>query len=193
MSSVAVPKMVTYVFIGVAAVIILTASTVGSYYWGWYAGRDYVANHVDKYVSIPKPVTYNEAEQFIKEDGTNTYLSTEDPKELHDITSAAKLKDHANARGIRCAVAWIDYINPQEVARGGSYRQHIINAIDTTDRGVVYVEPLYDMFVDNVRVGELYDVLYHKAYLASEKLPDDNSYGSSADKQAKIIAIKLVW
>ena len=84
--------------------------------------------------------------EFLAKDPTNykSYLSTE-----YICTDfAAEVNNNAEIAGIRCATVYINY------ADAG----HAIIAFDTTDNGLIFIEPQYDKEVQII-VGKSYSKL----------------------------------
>lgn len=88
--------------------------------------------------------TYQEMKTFITEDPTNSNTYIEDKYVCVDF--AAAVTNSAQADGIRCAV--VDIFYPDGYG-------HTIVAFDTTDRGLIYIEPQFDQEVKLV-VGQSY-------------------------------------
>ena len=82
--------------------------------------------------------------EFLDWDGTSGQEYMESAYTCVDF--AADMKANAAREGIRCAYVIIEF-------RGGG--GHAIVAFDTTDRGLVFVEPQFDWEVDLV-VGRRY-------------------------------------
>jgi hypothetical protein len=91
--------------------------------------------------------TYQEMKTFLAQDSTNTNSYLEDTYVCVDF--AAAVNSGAEAKGIRCAV--VDIFYPDGYG-------HTIVAFDTTDRGLIYVEPQFDQEVKLV-VGRSYSQL----------------------------------
>jgi hypothetical protein len=88
--------------------------------------------------------TYQEMKTFMSQDPTNANTYMEDKYVCVDF--AAAVSNNAEAKGIRCAV--VDIFYPDGYG-------HTIVAFDTTDRGLIYVEPQFDQEVKLV-VGKSY-------------------------------------
>jgi hypothetical protein len=91
--------------------------------------------------------TYQEMKTFLAQDSTNTNTYNEDKYVCVDF--AAAVNNNAEAKDIRCAV--VDIFYPDGYG-------HTIVAFDTTDRGLIYVEPQFDVEVKLV-VGRSYSQL----------------------------------
>ncbi len=101
--------------------------------------------HPDGY-TLQNP-TYQEMKTFLAQDPTNTNTYVEDKYVCVDF--AAAVNNNAEAKGIRCAV--VDIFYPDGYG-------HTIVAFDTTDRGLIYIEPQFDQEVKLV-VGRSYSQL----------------------------------
>jgi hypothetical protein len=90
--------------------------------------------------------SYAEMKEFLTRDTTNhkSYLS----EEYICTDFAAEVNNNAEADGIRCATVYINYIGAG----------HAIVAFETTDRGLLFVEPQYDKEVQ-LTVGKSYSKL----------------------------------
>jgi hypothetical protein len=80
--------------------------------------------------------TYQEMKTFLLEDPTNKNVYVEDRYVCVDFSAA--VKNNAEAKGIRCAV--VDIFYPDGYG-------HTIVAFNTTDRGLIYIEPQFDQEV----------------------------------------------
>lgn len=134
--------------------------------------------YVDRYIQSPPEVylprhkaSFAEVKQFVEEDTSNNKAYESGVWDCKDF--AAMVKENANQKGLICAVVYLDYTNSiNGEAKGG----HSINAFDTEDRGIVFLEPQYDVFLDGVDVGANYEYLFNIAWnpkLASEKTNGD--------------------
>ncbi|MGB8707646.1 MAG: hypothetical protein WCD72_06855 [Dehalococcoidia bacterium] len=135
----------------------------GSYTQAYSQGKDegYQAGYKSGYQAGYKPgaeqktsdgytlqnPTYQEMKAFIAEDPTNTNNYVEDKYVCVDF--AAAVNNNAEAKGIRCAV--VDIFYPDGYG-------HTIVAFDTTDRGLIYIEPQFDQEV-KLEVGRSYSQL----------------------------------
>ncbi len=88
--------------------------------------------------------TYQEMKKFLAEDITNLRTYEEGAYVCVDFTT--EVNNNAEERGIRCAI--VDIFYPEGYG-------HTIVAFDTTDRGLVFIEPQFDREVRLV-VGESY-------------------------------------
>ncbi|MBC8273839.1 MAG: hypothetical protein H8E40_02565 [Chloroflexi bacterium] len=88
--------------------------------------------------------TYQEMKTFLAQDTTDSKTYTED--EYVCVDFAAALNNNADAKGIRCAI--VDIFHP------GGYG-HTIAAFETTDSGLIFIEPQFDREV-NLVIGNSY-------------------------------------
>lgn len=86
-------------------------------------------------IVLRKP-TYQEVKEFLAEDATN--LRTYEDEDYVCVDFAAEVNNNAEEKGIRCAV--VDIFHP------GGYG-HTVIAFDTVDRGLVFIEPQFDLEV----------------------------------------------
>jgi len=91
--------------------------------------------------------TYQEMKTFLAEDDTNDNSYAEDKYVCVDFSAA--VNNNAEAQGIRCAI--VDIFYPDGYG-------HTIVAFDTTDRGLIYIEPQFDEEVKLV-IGRSYSQL----------------------------------
>jgi hypothetical protein len=135
----------------------------GSYNQAYSQGKDegYRAGYQSGYQAGYKPSTeqkissgytlqnptYQEMKTFLAQDPTNVNNYVEDKYVCVDF--AAAVNNNAEAKGIRCAV--VDIFYPDGYG-------HTIVAFDTTDRGLIYIEPQFDQEVKLV-VGRSYSQL----------------------------------
>jgi hypothetical protein len=135
----------------------------GSYTQAYSQGKDegYQAGYQSGYQAGYKPgteqktssgytlqnPTYQEMKTFLAQDSTNVNNYVEDQYVCVDF--AAAVNNNAKAKNIRCAV--VDIFYPDGYG-------HTIVAFDTTDRGLIYIEPQFDQEVKLV-VGRSYSQL----------------------------------
>jgi len=91
--------------------------------------------------------TYQEMKSFLAQDPTNNNNYMEDKYVCVDFSAA--VNNNAEAKGIRCAV--VDIFYPDGYG-------HTIIAFDTTDRGLIYIEPQFDEEVKLI-IGRSYSQL----------------------------------
>jgi hypothetical protein len=135
----------------------------GSYTQAYSQGKDegYQAGYQSGYQAGYKPgteqktssgytlqnPTYQEMKTFLAQDSTNVNNYLEDQYVCVDF--AAAVNNNAEAKNIRCAV--VDIFYPDGYG-------HTIVAFDTTDRGLIYIEPQFDQEVKLI-VGRSYSQL----------------------------------
>jgi flagellar basal body-associated protein FliL len=88
--------------------------------------------------------TYQEMQTFLAQDTTNSKTYAED--EYVCVDFAAAVNNNAEAEGIRCAM--VDIFHPEGFG-------HTIVAFETTDRGLIFIEPQFDREVE-LTIGESY-------------------------------------
>lgn len=90
--------------------------------------------------------TYENVLSFISEDKTNNMDYNEDT--FYCIHYASLVNNNAESQDIRCGyvVLWFE----------GSDIGHALVAFNITDKGMVYIEPQTDEFVENLDVGNDY-------------------------------------
>lgn len=88
--------------------------------------------------------TYQEMKKFLEEDPTNSKSYVENQYVCVDFAIA--VNNNAEERGIRCAI--VNIFHPEGYG-------HTIVAFETTDRGLIFVEPQFDCEVKLV-VGKSY-------------------------------------
>jgi hypothetical protein len=109
--------------------------------------------YVDRIVEVPvikyvsssqrKP-SAGEVNLFLKEDKTNEL-------NLPEKETAITFKEKARERGFRCSTVLLDCKN-----KDGELAQHIFNAFDTEDDGVLFVYAKFDTVMRNIAVGSDY-------------------------------------
>jgi hypothetical protein len=90
--------------------------------------------------------TYQEMKQFLVQDRTDSKKYVKDLFNCTDFT--AEVVNNAEVRGIRCGM--VDLFFPEGYG-------HTIVAFETTDKGLVFVEPQFDMEVQLI-VGKSYSL-----------------------------------
>ncbi len=91
-----------------------------------------------------KNPSYQEMKEFLAQDLTNTKKYIQD--EYVCVDFAAEVNNNAEALGFRCAI--VDIFYPEGYG-------HTIVAFETTDRGLVFIEPQFDLEVKLV-IGKSY-------------------------------------
>lgn len=92
----------------------------------------------------PQNPTYQEMKAFIAQDATN--LNEYEPDKYVCTDFAAAVNNNADAKGIRCAI--VDIFYPEGYG-------HTIVAFETTDKGLIFIEPQFDQEIKLV-VGQSY-------------------------------------
>ena len=109
--------------------------------------------------------TYNEVANFIASDTTDEIPYN---NETFDCEHFAQLvNNNAENRGMRCAYVTLYFYDTD----GG----HAIVGFDTIDKGMVYIEPQSDEWVENLEVGNDYwtDCVVPKGNYYYEEAPND--------------------
>jgi hypothetical protein len=102
-----------------------------------------IATFVSSCSALRNP-TYFEAQQFVASDKTESHPYVNDSYTCANF--ANDFRSHASAAGYECGIAFLYF--PDTTC-------HAINCFNTTDKGLVFVEPQSDKIV-NVAVGESY-------------------------------------
>lgn len=92
--------------------------------------------------------TWSELEEFLRLDDTDTLLYVEDSFDCSGFTIT--LRDHAWRCGIRCAYVEVGFSQ----AEG-----HALNAFETTDKGLIYVDNFEDDKIAYVGLHQLYGAI----------------------------------
>jgi len=141
----------------VALVLVILAVAAGMFFAGWYAGYDrghglgcYEGNAApspeatEQYVLVRDP-SYEEMRQFLESDETDknewrwpNYVC------MH---FARDVKEAGTTAGMRSALVYIDY--------GEMKWSHFLVAFETTDKGLIFIEPQTDEEM-RVEPGEEY-------------------------------------
>ncbi len=116
-----------------------------SYQAGYQKGRESGLKEASGY-NLHNP-SYQEMMDFLSEDTTNSIPYVTNEYMCTDY--AAQVNNNAEAKGIRCAIVYI--LNKESIG-------HTIVAFQTTDRGLLFVEPQYDRVVKLV-IGQSYSKL----------------------------------
>jgi len=98
------------------------------------------------FVSSASPAnpTYSEAQQFVASDKTDSHLYIEGSYTC--VNFATDFRNNALRAGYECGYAFVYFPSNQS---------HVLDCFNTTDRGLVFVEPQWDKFV-NITVGKPY-------------------------------------
>lgn len=111
---------------------------------GYKAGYKLSPEQKTSSISIPQNPTYQEMKLFLAQDDTNLNQYKENEYVCTDF--AAAVNNNADAKGIRCAI--LDIFYPEGYG-------HTIVAFETTDRGLIFIEPQFDVEVKLV-TGQSY-------------------------------------
>lgn len=117
---------------------------------GYENGKEYVVTHLDQFVTIPKPVSYEKVVEFLEEDkgDEKTFINL-----YYDCISFTKaLRENALEKGIICGI--VTFTLESTIDNGAM--GHAINAFETTDRGTVYFDPQTDGERFGIEVGGYY-------------------------------------
>ena len=125
--------------------------------------------------TIPRQATHQEVVAWLKKDATNTMPY--DEITFNCVDYGAVVKNNAELDGIRCGFVYIE----NEVGIS-----HIIVVFDTSDNGMVYVEPQFDWILPEIKVG----MVYHQMIADVAE-----SYGSKflPTNTSKISKIRIIW
>jgi hypothetical protein len=111
---------------------------------GYQAGyKPGLEQGADKGYSLRNP-TYQEMKAFLAQDTTDTKAYVKEGYVCSDF--AAAVNNNAEANGIRCAI--VDIFYPEGYG-------HTIVAFETTDKGLIFIEPQFDKEVTLI-VGRSY-------------------------------------
>ena len=103
----------------------------------------YVAGLKEKGGYVLRDPTYQEVKEFLAADDSNNKSYIKDEHICTDFT--AEVNNNAEKKGIRCATVYIIY--PET--------GHSIVAFNTTDKGMIFIEPQFDREVKLV-IGKSY-------------------------------------
>jgi hypothetical protein len=119
--------------------------------------------------------TFSEVEEFISQDTTNEFEYVNDTFTCKNY--AQVVNNNAEELGIRCAYVVLMFKN-------GS---HAIVGFNTTDRGMIYIEPQEDDLILILEIG--------KQYWTECVIPKDDTYyyDDPEDYDDTIIDILLYW
>lgn len=91
--------------------------------------------------------TLKEALVFIEEDDTNIRIHLDLSGGVYNCVNYANdFKQNAMAKGYKCAFVYLEF------EKGG----HAINAFNTIDGGLIYVEPQTDELIKDIAVGGMW-------------------------------------
>jgi hypothetical protein len=95
--------------------------------------------------TVPVNPTYSEVRQFVALDKTDSHQYIEGSYTCSNF--AADFRNNALRAGYVCGYAFVYFPDDQS---------HVLNCFNTTDKGLVFVEPQWDKFV-NINVGKPYE------------------------------------
>ena len=124
------------------------------------------------YGYVLRDPSYQEMKDFLKQDETSEQEYLRD--EYICVDFAANVKANAAREGVRCAYVVIEYLG---------ITGHAIVAFDTTDRGLVYIEPQFDWDVEP-EIGRRY---YQCV------VPPPGQYMVEPDYDDTIARIIVIW
>jgi len=124
------------------------------------------------YGYVLRDPSYQEMKDFLKQDETSEqeYLRNE----YICVDFAANVKANAAREGIRCAYVVIEYLGTTG---------HAIVAFDTTDRGLVYIEPQFDWDVEPEIGRRYYECV----------VPPPGQYMTEPEYDDMIARIVVIW
>jgi len=124
------------------------------------------------YGYVLRDPSYQEMKAFLKQDETSEqeYLRNE----YICVDFAANVKTNAAEEGIRCAYVVIEYLG---------ITGHAIVAFDTTDRGLVYIEPQFDWDVEPEIGRRYYECV----------VPPPGQYMVEPDYDDTLARIIVIW
>jgi len=124
------------------------------------------------YGYVLRDPSYREMKDFLEQDETSEqeYLRNE----YICVDFAANVKANAAKEGIRCAYVVIEYLGTNG---------HAIVAFDTTDRGLVYVEPQFDWDVELETGRRYYECV----------VPPSGQYMVEPEYDDTIARIVVIW
>lgn len=146
---------------------------------------------------VIKPIRYIELLWFLMNDNTHTLKHShlfDIDKEFLCLDFGVTFKEKANTKGIKCAIV---FIHCEDRFWGNVLGEdHVMNAIETTDYGIVFVEPQQRLIIKELRVGDNLALALHEAW---ER--DDTSYDRYANDQMdkglinanRIVSLRVMW
>jgi hypothetical protein len=126
------------------------------------------------------PILYSELIEFLKNDGTHKLQHSdlvEMDKEFRCLEFGVTFKERANSKGIKCAIVFIHMIDKLWNIPTGT---HVMNAVETIDKGIIYIEPQEAMtLINDIKVGDNLQILFYEA--AERNDPSYNRNDHSGD------------
>jgi hypothetical protein len=162
----------------------------------WKAHFDVTIWNTHCYSNEIRPREYSEVEWFMYNDNTyKTKYSKGDalPYEFKCGDFGRAIKHNASMQGLRCGFVSVKY---EDTRWGIEKGLHVMNAFDTLDRGIVFVEPqaLQMLFTDEPKVGDDLQDLHWNAYeryYPGLNRREDPAYDPSASNV--ISAVSITW
>lgn len=146
----------------------------------YYVGADY---EKIKLINNPKAInpSYEELIDFIKIDKTDEIEYVKGVYTCGDY--AETLHNNAEKAGIKAAWISVDFYEDNE--------SHALNAFETKDRGVVYVDcTMYDKLIDSLNIGDKYQPLsLDNSIIASE----NENYIETYVPMGTISNVEIFW
>lgn len=113
---------------------------------------------------VRKPISYLELIEFLRNNDVYKLQHSdlvEMDKEFRCLEFGVTFKEKANSQGIKCAIVFIHMIDKVWGIATGT---HVMNAVETVDRGIIYIEPQeYMLILDKLKVGDNLQLLYYDA------------------------------
>jgi hypothetical protein len=136
------------------------------------------------------PVMYERVIEFMENDDTYKSVHSDDPKasdnekdaDFKCLDFAIAIKEKANSQGIRCAVVTL-YL---------SGTTHVLNAMDTIDCGMVYIEPQGKCtFLAEPMVGDNLSDIFNDALARSN--PEYDRPPKVIPSAYDIVFVEYIW
>jgi hypothetical protein len=146
---------------------------------------------------VIKPVPYTEVLEFLENDDTHTLKHShlfEMDKEFLCLDFAITFKEKANAKGIKCAIVFIHCSDAVwgDVLKG----DHCMNAIETLDKGIIFVEPQQAMIVKELKAGDNLALAFHDAWERDNPLHDryaNEQMDKGLINAHRIVGLRVMW
>ena len=146
----------------------------------FYVGADYEKIRLINNPNATNP-THDELINFIKMDKTDEIEYIEEVYTCGDY--AETLHNNAEEAGIKAAWVSVDFYDDNE--------SHALNAFETTDEGLVYVDcTMYDKLINSLNIGEKYQPLsLDNSIVASE----NDYYIETYAPMGTISNVEIYW
>jgi hypothetical protein len=132
--------------VAILLAIFVIGCIIGSYMMGYNSGQGEAPEVTQPNTYKLKDPTYKEMKDFLAQDETDTKPYQIDEHTCTDFS--AEVNNNAEDAGIRCAAVYIIY------PKTG----HTIVAFNTTDKGLIFIEPQFDEEVILI-IGESYSAI----------------------------------